>query len=74
MRWNSSLKKIRDALEFLSRNPGVGHIREDLTNEPVKFWSVVPYLIIYNPAVQPIEIVRVVHGSRDVPAILSQDA
>jgi plasmid stabilization system protein ParE len=70
---NSTLKKIRDAFELLRRNPGLGHIREDLTDEPVKFWAVFPYLIIYNPTAYPIEIVRVLHGKRDLAAILSQD-
>ena len=70
---NSTLKKIRDAFELLRRTPGLGHIREDLTDEPVKFWPVFPYLIVYNPSTQPIEIVRVIHGNRDVSAILLQD-
>jgi plasmid stabilization system protein ParE len=33
----STLNKIKDTFLFLSRNPGAGHVREDLTDEPVKF-------------------------------------
>lgn len=69
----STLKKIKDAFVFLSRTPGAGHVRGDLTDEPVKFWPVFSYLIIYNPTAQPIEIARVIHGNREVSAILSQD-
>ena len=41
--------KIYDALEhafqLLAENPGIGHTREDLTERPVKFWSVFSYLV-----------------------------
>ncbi|HZP82832.1 MAG TPA: type II toxin-antitoxin system RelE/ParE family toxin [Chthonomonadaceae bacterium] len=69
----STLNKIKDAFLFLSRNPGAGHVREDLTDEPVKFWPVFSYLIVYNPTARPIEIARVIHSSRAVSAILAQD-
>jgi toxin ParE1/3/4 len=69
----STVKKIRDAIVFLSRTPGAGHLREDLTDEAIKFWPVFSYLIVYNPAARPIEILRIIHGSREVAAILSQD-
>ena len=69
----STLKKIREAFDLLSRAPGLGHIREDLTDEPVKFWLVFSYLIIYDPAARPIEIARVVHGSRQISNLLLQD-
>ena len=69
----STLDKIKDAFVFLSRTPGAGHLREDLTDEPVKFWPVFSYLIIYNPATRPIEIVRIIHGSREISTMLSQD-
>jgi antitoxin ParD1/3/4/toxin ParE1/3/4 len=68
----STLKKIKDALSFLSDNPEAGRAREDLTDEPVKFWAVYSYLIVCNPTAQPIEIARVLHGSREVSVILEQ--
>jgi len=67
------LKQIKDALDFLSRTPGAGHLREDLTDASVKFWPVFSYLIIYKPGPRPIGIVRVVHSSRDLARLLSQD-
>ena len=69
----STLKKIREAFTFLGRTPGAGHIREDLTDAPIKFWPVYSYLIVYDPATRPIEIIRVIHGSREVSSVLSQD-
>ncbi len=31
---------IYDAVGKLAERPGIGHTREDLTDRPVKFWSV----------------------------------
>jgi plasmid stabilization system protein ParE len=42
----------------------------DLAKESLRFWHVRGYLIIYRSEKHPIEIVRVLHGARDVQAIL----
>jgi antitoxin ParD1/3/4/toxin ParE1/3/4 len=55
---------------FLAGMPGAGHVRPDLTGDPVKFWQVFSYLIVYDPVPRPIHIVRVLHASRDIAAIL----
>jgi plasmid stabilization system protein ParE len=62
--------KLFDAFEALARAPGMGHKREDLTDYPVLFWPVGSYLIVYRAKRQPIEIVAVTQGSRDIPAFL----
>ena len=46
--------------------PGIGHRREDLTPEDFRFWSVYDYLIVYDPSTNPLAVVRVLHGRRDV--------
>jgi len=66
-RW---IRKLCDAFEALGRTPGMGHQREDLTRYGVLFWPVGAYLIIYRADREPIEIVAVTQGSRDVPAFL----
>jgi plasmid stabilization system protein ParE len=42
--------KIYDALEaafaLLAENPEIGHLREDLTDRPVKFWPVFSYYVV----------------------------
>lgn len=63
---------IRDRIVFLAENPGVGHWRKDLTSEPVRFFPVYSYLIVYRPGAQPLHVVAVVHGRRDVERILRQ--
>lgn len=59
-----------ESFEELAHFPGMGHKREDLTNFPVLFWPVGNYLVIYRGQQNPIEIVAVVHGKRDVPVFL----
>ena len=61
---------IFDACQKLAEHPRMGHPRTDLTEKPVLFWPVGSYLIIYNPSPRPIEIVRVLHGARDVPSLI----
>lgn len=66
------LGEIRDRLQFLAANPGSGHSREDLTNEPVKFWPVFSYLIVYDPAMKPLGVARILHGSQDLETMLKK--
>lgn len=42
----------------------------DLASESLRFWPVYSYLIIYRPNSEPIEVVRVLHGARDISAIM----
>lgn len=63
---NDFVDALYDAFDKLADNPMLGHVRDDLTNHPVKFWTFKwHYLVIYNP-VKPIEILRVVSGYRDI--------
>ena len=64
------LRELRSAMRFLAKTPRAGHNRKDLTEEPVLFWAVFSYLIVYDPERRPMEIVRVLHGKRDLTAIL----
>jgi plasmid stabilization system protein ParE len=50
--------------------PGLGHRREDLTDRPLRFWTVDAYLVIYRAERTPIEIVAVTRGGRDIPRLL----
>ncbi len=66
-RW---IGKLVDAFDAIGDTPGIGHKREDLTAYPVLFWPWWHYLVIYRATSQPVEIVAVTQGSRDIPAFL----
>jgi plasmid stabilization system protein ParE len=59
-----------DAFEQLAAWPKTGHLRTDLTSKNVRFWTVGSYLIVYRDHSGGIQIVAVLHGSRDVPSVL----
>ena len=63
---------IRDKVVFLSRSPGAGHWRRNLTDEDVKFFPVYSYLLVYRPMTKPLQVVSILHGRRDVERILSE--
>jgi plasmid stabilization system protein ParE len=63
---------LEDALVLLASRPSIGHARDDLTDRPPKFWSVHSYLVVYDPTSDPLIIVAVLHGARNVAQILKE--
>jgi len=60
------LDKLEGAFLELAEMPGLGHPRRDLTSKDFRFWPVYDYLIVYDPGTNPLAVVRVLHGRRDV--------
>ncbi len=69
--YSPSIQEIRSALVLLGSEPGIGHVRQDLTDRPLKFWLVYSYLIVYDPETKPIQIIRVLHGRQHVENLLN---
>ena len=65
-----SIDKLFGVFEALGKTPGMGHKRTDLTPHQVLSWPVGAYLIVYRAEQQPVEIIAVTQGSRDIPAFL----
>lgn len=66
------LAELRTAMTRLAEMPEIGHIREDLADEPLRFWSVYSYMVVYRPDSRPLEVVRVLSGYRDIAELMSQ--
>jgi plasmid stabilization system protein ParE len=64
------IAELKAAFDRLADNPRLGHPREDITDQPVLFWPVHAYSVIYRPHVKPLAIVRVLHSARDIPNLL----
>ena len=64
--------RLVNAFRLLARRPDLGHVRDDLLEPSIRFWPVGAYLILYRSPRTPIEIVAVLHGARDVPAIVNR--
>ncbi len=50
----------------LARTPGLGRIRADIPDATLRVWSVFSWLIVYRFETQPVDVVRIIHGARDV--------
>jgi antitoxin ParD1/3/4/toxin ParE1/3/4 len=61
-----ALQDFRDAFRKLADTPGLGHYREDLLDRRYKFWCVYSYVIAYRWEEDPIQVIAVVHGARDL--------
>lgn len=64
------LESLYESMETLAEHPQLGHWRQDLTQHRVRFWPFKwHYLIIYRES-NPLEIIRVISGYRDLSVIL----
>ena len=62
------LRRFDEKLELYARNPGMGTMRENL-GQGLRSFPVGNYLIFYRTAENAIELVRVLHGARDLHSI-----
>lgn len=60
---------VNDAIDDLASSPGIGHRHQDL-DEAVRVWQVYSYLIAYLAKSSPLQILRIVHGARDLKKIV----
>lgn len=66
-------EEIRSTSASLGRRPLSGHLRTDLTDRKVRFWTLPRYrnyTIVYRVDVAPIRIIAVLHGKRNISRIL----
>jgi len=64
------VEKIVLEFDRLAENPGMGHRRDEVTRRPLLFWRVYSYLIVYHASKKGIRVARVIHGARDLRAVL----
>ena len=65
------LKTLRAAIRRLAKQPGTGHMRQDLADSSHRFFLVYSYFIVYVARTNPLQVIRVLHSGRDVQALLS---
>lgn len=64
---------ILNACVLVASSPLAGRLRKDLTDRPVRFWFVTPYpnyVVVYDPATAPLQIIRILHGARNISSLL----
>jgi toxin ParE1/3/4 len=63
-------QRLHEAMVRIGEMPGIGHARDDVADETLRFLAVHSFLIVYRPQTAPVQIVRVIHGARDVGTVL----
>jgi len=65
------LETLRNAIRRLAKQPGTGHMRQDLADPRHRFFLVYSYFIVYLSGTKPLQVTRILHTARDVKALLS---
>ncbi len=66
---------VYDACSFVAEAPLSGQMRKNLSNRPVRFWTVQRfpnYILVYRPDTQPLQVIRILHGKQNIQRILGE--
>jgi plasmid stabilization system protein ParE len=58
-------------LQTLGRTPGIGHLHDELLSRKYRFWNFYSYVVAYAWEANPIQVISIVHGARDLPAFFA---
>ncbi len=71
-RADAFLDRIEVKLQTLAQNPGLGRRREELS-AGLQSFPINSYVVFYRAMANGIDVIRVLHGSRDIEGIFNQD-
>lgn len=66
-----TVDRLRDRLKVLESFPGAGQPRDDL-HPGLRSWPIDHYVVFYTTDDNEIQIVRILHGARDVQRIFGE--
>ncbi len=58
-------------MQQLGRFPGIGHYHDELLGRKYRFWNFRHYVVAYAWEANPIQVISVIHGARDLAAFFS---
>jgi len=63
---------VAKAAENIGEHINLGSLRPELAEAPYRFVTLTgfPYIIVYNAALRPLTITRIIHGARDLTELL----
>jgi len=64
---------IYDACAFVAKAPMRGHSRSNTTSRLLRFWTLTRYphyTIVYRPDTEPLQVIAVLHGKRNIQRAL----
>jgi len=71
-RADAFIDAIDQKFHVLAEQPAIGRARDELA-EGIRSFPIGQYIIFYQPVPGGVEIVRVLHGARDIDAIFNPD-
>jgi len=63
-------ESLYKAFNCLAQDPGIGHLRDDFLPRTIHFYYADPYMLLYLRDTEPLYVVAIVHGARDIPALM----
>ncbi len=66
------MRAFYKAFESIETLPLAGRERPEVTDRPLRFWNVLSYVVVYDPAVLPTRVVRIFHSAQDIKSLLAQ--
>ncbi len=67
------LEHFEEAFDRLAASPGIGFHRKQLTGPSLRWWPVFRFLILYDPREEPLTVLRIVHGARDLKRLFRRE-
>ena len=70
---NLVVQAVFDSFAFLAEGSLRGHARPDLTSRPLRFWTLPSYsnyTVVYRPMTDPLSVIAVLHGKRNIRRVL----
>jgi len=63
--------RMLETFRHLAIWPQTGMIRPEFGPPNIRFWVVDEYLVLYNSASNPVEIIAILHGARDLSELIA---
>ena len=60
-------QRLEVGFRRIAQHTTLGHRRSDLGDNALRAHVVFKYVIVYDPETRPVQIIRVIHGARDLP-------
>ena len=64
------LQELEEGMSKVADMPGIGHVHSEVHDKELRVWVVHSWLILYDPRPNPVVILRVLDGRRDVGQLL----
>jgi antitoxin ParD1/3/4/toxin ParE1/3/4 len=64
--------RLKATFKKLVKLPQLGHVHEELGDDQARVYAVTGLLVIYDPSLKPLTILRVIHAARDLHRVKSR--